>query len=177
MSLGETVITIIAIVTAAGLMIIVPFSTVSQRTDDISQLAISTSTTDFVNSVRTTGILTLDDYEKFIEDINSTGHNYEIEMSIGRLDENAARKVSQMVSGSKIGENERVWQYQSQVTDLLDKPPYEIQLNEGDMFVVKVKNKEQTIAEQLNKAFLGGASGDSYAIAAEGAGLVTTNGN
>ena len=65
--MGDSFITIIAIFLAAILMFIFPLMSISERTDDISQLSVQTATTDFVDKVRTTGKLTLDDYDKFLQ--------------------------------------------------------------------------------------------------------------
>ena len=67
--MGDSLITIIAIFLAAILMFVFPLMAVSERTDDISQLAVETSTTEFVDNVRNTGKLTLDNYSKFIDEI------------------------------------------------------------------------------------------------------------
>ena len=60
--MSDTLITIIAIFLAAILMFVFPLLSVSERTDDISQLAVETSTTEFVDNIRNTGKLTLDNY-------------------------------------------------------------------------------------------------------------------
>ena len=57
--MGDTLITVIAIVLAAVLMFVFPLMTMSDRTDDVSQLSVETATTDFVDDVRTTGKLTM----------------------------------------------------------------------------------------------------------------------
>ena len=47
------------------LMFVFPLMTMSDRTDDVSQLAVETATTDFVDDIRTTGKLSMDKYSKF----------------------------------------------------------------------------------------------------------------
>ena len=75
--MGDSFITVIAIFLAAILMFIFPLMAMADRTDDVSQLAVQTATTDFVDKVRTTGKLTLDDYDKYISTISSTGNAFE----------------------------------------------------------------------------------------------------
>ena len=58
--MSDTLITVIAIALAAVLMFVFPLMTMSDRTDDVSQLAVETATTDFVDEVRTTGKITPD---------------------------------------------------------------------------------------------------------------------
>ena len=102
--MGDSLITIIAIFLAAILMFVFPLMAVSERTDDISQLAVETSTTEFVDNIRNTGKLTLDNYSKYIEEITATGNSYDVEMEIQILDENPGVKTTQAET-TKIGEN------------------------------------------------------------------------
>ncbi len=90
--MGDTVITIVAIALAAVLMFVFPLMTMSDRTDDVSQLTVQTATTEFVDDVRATGKLTQDKYAKFVENISSTGNNYDVEMELKVLDENPGKK-------------------------------------------------------------------------------------
>ena len=61
--MSDTTITIIGIFLAAILLFIFPLMAMSDRTDDISQLSVQTETTEFVDNVRTTGVLSLNSYE------------------------------------------------------------------------------------------------------------------
>ena len=72
--MGDSFVTIIAIFLAAILMFVFPLMSISERTDDVSQLSVQTATTEFVDKVRTTGKLTLDDYDKYVQTITSTGN-------------------------------------------------------------------------------------------------------
>ena len=65
--MGDTLITVIAIALAAILMFVFPLMTMYDRTDDVSQLAVKTATTEFVDDVRTTGRLTMDKYSKLLD--------------------------------------------------------------------------------------------------------------
>ena len=72
--MSDTLITIIAIFLAAILMFVFPLMTMSDRTDDVSQLSVQTATTEFVEDIRTTGRITLDKYGKFVEEIAAPGN-------------------------------------------------------------------------------------------------------
>ena len=50
--MSDTLITVIAIALAAILMFIFPLMTMSDRTDDVSQLTVETATTEFVDNYR-----------------------------------------------------------------------------------------------------------------------------
>ena len=173
--MGDSLITIVAIGLAAILMFVFPLMSLSERTDDISQLAVSTATSEFVDEVRTTGELTLDDYEQYMQTITSTGNSFEIEMQIQELDENPGVKVTQ-AEMTKIGENVYYNKYTTQIEEELNKNG-RIKLKEGDMFTVTVKNTNQTIPQLLRNFFYQIAGDESYQIAAKHGGVVTVNGS
>lgn len=174
--MGDTLITVIAIALAAVLMFVFPLMTMSDRTDDVSQLATETATTEFVDNVRTTGKLTLDNYSQFVENISSTGNSYDVEMELQVLDENPGKKTTQ-AEATKIGENVYYTMYTSQILDELDNSASGTKaLKEGDIFSVSVKNTNATLSQQLKNFFYSVTGNDTYTIAAEHAGIVTANG-
>lgn len=177
--MGDTLITIVAIILGAVLMFVFPLMTMSDRADDASQLAIETATTEFVEDIRTTGKLTMDKYSKFVENISSTGNAYDVEMQIQILDENPGKKTTQ-AQPTKIGENVYYSMYTSQILDDLSKGPDPsknvMPLKEGDIITVSVKNTNATISQQLKNFLYTVAGNDTYTIAAEHAGIVTANG-
>ena len=171
--MGDTLITIIAIVLAAVLMFVFPLMTMSDRTDDVSQLTVETATTEFVDDIRTTGKLTMDKYSQFVENISSTGNSYEVEMELQVLDENPGKKTTQ-ANYTKIGENVYYTQYTTQVLESLEQGS--MLLEPGDNILVSVKNQNSTAAQSLNASFLGITNSDTYAISAEGAGMIYVKG-
>ena len=172
--MSDTLITVIAIALAAVLMFVFPLMTMSDRTDDVSQLAVETTTTDFVDEVRTTGKITPEKYNKFIENIGSTGNTYNVEMQVQVLDENPGKKTLTLQS-DKIGENAYYSVYTSQIEEVLNNNK-NYNLKEGDMFSVSVKNTNQTLAQQLKNFFYTVVGNDTYTIAASHGGMVTATG-
>lgn len=176
--MGDTLITVIAIILAAVLMFVFPLMTMSDRTDDVSQLTVETATTEFVDEVRTTGRLTMDKYSRFVEDISSTGNTYDVEMEAQILDENPGKKTTQ-AEPTKIGENVYYTMYTSQIMDAINPDngvTRTLALKEGDIFSVNVKNTNTTLSQQLKNFFYSVTGNDTYTIAAEHAGIVTANG-
>ena len=102
--MSDTFITVIAIMLTAILMLVLPVMTMADRVDTVSKTDIETKTSDFVNEIRTTGKLTSENYNKFIEEITSTGNTYDVEMEFKILDENPGKKSTQTAK-DKIGEN------------------------------------------------------------------------
>lgn len=169
--MSDTLVTIIAIALAAILMFVFPLMTMSDRTDDVSQLTVETATTEFVDEIRTTGKIAEDKYNKFIEAIGSTGNTYNVEMEVQILDENPGKKTTQSAK-DKIGENVYYSVYTSQIEEkLLNDKVYK--LKEGDIVSVSVKNTNQTLAQQLKNFFYKVVGNDTYTIAASHGGIVT----
>jgi len=172
--MSDTLITVIAIFLAAILMFVFPLMSMSERTDDISQLAAQTATTEFVDNIRTTGKLTIDDYDKYLQTLISTGNSFEADIQLQILDENPGIKTTQAET-TKIGENLYYNLYTSQVEEKLNNSG-KITLKEGDRISVSVKNTNQTISQILKNFFYSLSGNDTYQIFAEHAGIVTVNG-
>lgn len=176
----DSLITIIAIFLAAILMFVFPLMSISDRNDDISQLAVQTQTVEFVDNVRATGKLTLNDYDNFVQNLSATGNSYDIEIEIKVLDENPGKKSSQTAI-DKIGENVYYSEYTSQILDELrqannGKLTGVKLLKEGDVVSVKVTNTNTTIAQMLKNFFYSISGNNTYQIEAQHSGVVMTNG-
>ena len=172
--MSDTFITVIAIALAAILMFVFPLITMSDRTDDVSQLTVETATTEFVDEVRTTGKITADNYDKFLQSIGSTGNTYNVEMEAQILDENPGKKTTQ-ASADKIGENVYYSVYTSQIESEIETNNV-YKLKEGDIISVSVKNTNQTLSQQLKNFFYKVTGNDTYTIAASHGGIVTATG-
>ena len=170
--MSDTLITIIAIALAAILMFIFPLMTMSDRTDDVAQLTVDTATTEFVDDIRTTGKITQDKYDQFLQTIGSTGNTYNVEMQAQILDENPGKKTTQ-ANSKKIGEDVYYSIYTTQIENTL-KNNNAYNLKEGDIVSVSVKNTNTTMSQQLSG---GTSTGLTGTIAGEASGIVTANGN
>lgn len=170
--MGDTLITVVAIVLAATLMFVFPLMTMSNRADDVSQLSVQSLTTQFVDDVRTTGKITSDKYNKFVENIHSTGNTYDVEIEVKVRDENPGKKTTQ-ANSKKIGEDVYYSIYTTQIENTL-KNNNAYNLKEGDIVSVSVKNTNTTMSQQLSGGTSPGLTGT---IAGEASGIVTANGN
>ena len=176
--IGETLTIVFVAVCAIGIMTVLPLMQVADSNDDVAQLVVQSATTDFINDVRTTGILNMDKYSKFVQDISSTGYAYDVSIELGILDENPGKKVTQ-VESTKIGENLYYWYYNSQTMDLMNPSSGEtrtIALKEGDMIKVTVTSRGSNISEQLSGWAYQTSDVDTSSTVAEGSGLVTVDG-
>ena len=173
--MGDSLITVVAIFLAAILMFVFPLMSLAERTDDVSSLAVQTATTEFVDDVRTTGIMTLEDYDAYLSDISSTGNSCDVEVLIQQLDENPGKKTTQ-AEATKIGENLYYNIYTTQVEEELYSKG-KIVLKEGDFVTVTAKNTNQTISQMLRNFFYMISGNDSYQIVGQHSGVVTVNGS
>lgn len=174
--MDDILMSIIAIVLATILMFIFPLMTMSDRTDDISQLSVKLATTEFVDDVRTSGKITLERYGEFLEALGSTGNIYNVELEIKVLDENPGKKITEASGYTQIGENVYYSVYTSQIEGILYNDNNIYYLKEGDIFSVSVKNTNQTIAQQLKNFFYTVVGNDTYTIAAAQTEMVTATG-
>lgn len=171
--LGDSLVTVVLIILAAVLMLIFPLMSTAEKTDDVAQLSVQSATDDFVDTIRTTGKITLDDYEKYLQTITATGNSFEPEILIQQLDENPGVKVTQ-AEMTKIGENVYYNKYTTQVMEEL-KSSGKMTLKEGDRVTVTVKNTNQTISQILRNFLYKVTGNESAQITAKANGIVTVN--
>ena len=174
--MSDSLITVIAIMLTAVLLLVLPVMTMADRADDISKTDVETMTSNFVNEIRTIGKLTLDDYDKYVQEISSTGNTYDIEMEFKILDENPGKKSTQSAK-DKIGENVYYSVFTTQIQEALEGENKVYNLKEGDIVNVSVKNTNLTLSQSLKNFFYTVVGNDTYTIAASSSGLVLRNGD
>ena len=168
--MGDSAVTIVAIFLAAILMFVFPLMTMADKSDDVSQLSIQSSTTEFTNKIRTTGAITQEDYDNFSQSLAATGNSYQVEMTVQKLDQNPAKKTDG--DGTTIGDNVYYTMYTKQVLDSMSDND-ELSLNEGDIVSVSVENTNTTIASQLRNFMYKVTGKSSGNIVAQESGIVT----
>ena len=175
--MGDSLITIVAIFLAAILMFVFPLMSISERNDDIAQMAAQTATVEFVDNIRQTGRITEENYSSYTQTLASTGNSYDVELELKVLDENPGKKTAQ-TSGDKIGENIYYSEYTSQILDKINNSNTKtMKLKEGDIISVNVKNTNTTIGQMLKNFFYSITGNDTYAITASHSGVVMANGS
>lgn len=174
--MGDSLITVVVIVLAAVLMFVFPLLTVSENSDSTAQLSVQNATTEFVENIRSTGKLTQDAYDKYIQTINSTGNTFDVQIEIQVLDENPGVKTTQ-TDQTKIGENIYYTEYTSQVLSQINGNKGKKILKEGDIVTVKALNTNTTIAQTLRNFLYKTAGVNSSSIAASHSAVVTSTGS
>lgn len=173
--MSDTLITIVAILLAAVLMFIFPLLSVSERSDDISQLSVASATAEFVDNSRAVGKITMDNYTKLITTINATGNSYDVELEVKILDENIGKK-SAWTQGTVIGENVYYSVYTSQIVEVLERDSV-YTMKEGDIISASVKNTNKTLSQTIRGVFYSMSGSDVYSIMAQHSGVVTATGS
>lgn len=173
--MDDILTSIIGIGLSVVLMFIFPLMSMTERTDDISQLTAEIATSEFVEDIRRTGRIEPKRYEQFLDNLGSTGNTYNVEIEARILDENPTRKITQ-TSGTQ-GDNVYYSVYTSQVlNDSFFNDDIAYYLKEGDIVTVSVNNTNQTMSQQLKNFFYKVVGKETYVIAASHGGLVSANG-
>ena len=177
--MSDSLITIVAIFLAAILMFIFPLVTIAERSDDISQLTVQAAVTDFVDTAKSTGKITMDEYNKLLKKIEATGNTYDVELEVKVLDENVGKK-SAWTQGQVIGENNYYSVYTSQIMNYMASMngvgDGVYTMKEGDIISVSVKNNNKTLSQTIRGIFYSISGNGTYQISAQSSGLVTSNG-
>lgn len=173
--MSDTVVTVLAIFLVAILMFIFPLMSTSDRADDITTQAVDSATTDFVDEIRSTGKITQQNYDNFIQVLGSTGNSYEVEMEVQVLDDNPGKKVTE-AEYTKVGENYYYSEYTTQILDEINSDTGAMYLKQGDLVTVSVKNTNRTIGTILRDFFYSITGNNSATVTATHSGIVSVNG-
>ena len=173
--MSDTVVTVLAIFLAAILMFIFPLMSTSDRADDITTQAVDSATTDFVDEIRSTGKITQQNYDNFIQVLGSTGNSYEVEMEVQVLDDKPSKKVTE-AEYTKVGENYYYSEYTTQILDEINSDTGAMYLKQGDLVTVSVKNTNRTIGTILRDFFYSITGNNSATVTATHSGIVSVNG-
>ena len=174
--MSDTLITIIAIFLAAVLMFVFPLMAVSNNQEDVTQLAVTEATQEFVNKAATKGKITQEDYDAYVQTLGATGNTYDIKLEVQHLDENPGKKVS-TTSGDMIGENVRYSTFTDEILKSFnDDGNGTYSLSKGDNVIVTVNNTNTTLAQLLRNFVYKVTGSDTYQIGASAYALVVSNG-
>ncbi len=168
--MSDTLITVVAIVLAATLIFVVPVMTMADRFDTTSKAEVESLLTDFVEDIRTTGKITQEKYDKFQENLAATGYTFGTDMEVKVKDENPGKKTLQTAK-DKIGENVYYSEYTTQILDELDSKGHK-DLKTGDIVLVKVRNTNTTLSQQMKQFMYKIVGNDDASVVASKAGMV-----
>ena len=171
--MGDSAMVIVAIFLAAILMFVFPLMTMADKKDDVSVLEAQKATTEFVDTIKTTGLITQESYDNFTTALAATGNAFDINVEVQKLDENPAKK--QTAASATIGDNVYYTIYTTQILDTIKES--NLALNEGDIVSVSVENTNVTIGQELRNFLYRVTGNKSGTVTASDSGIVTTNGS
>lgn len=178
--MSDSLITIVAIFLAAILMFVFPLMSIAERSDDIAELTAQTAVSEFVDTTRSAGKITMDDYTKMVSSLEATGNTFDIEIEVKVLDENVGKK-SAWTNGTVIGENIYYSVYTSQIMNYLSDTSGSNSgtylMKEGDIISVSATNSNETLAQTIRGVFYSISGNGNYQIAAQDSGLVSATGS
>ena len=171
--MSDTLITIMAIFLAAVLMFVFPLMAISNTQDDISQVAVQSLVSEFVNNAATQGKITNDNYNALLTKLNATGNTYDVQLEHKIMTVNPNKGVD-----VQFGENLYYSVYNVTILGDLESSAnnYNHILKKGDYIICTVKNTNETIGTQVKNFLYRIAGKDTYTIAASASALVVNTG-
>ncbi|MBS6559088.1 MAG: hypothetical protein KH355_02300 [Clostridiales bacterium] len=131
------------------ILFIAPVYYMAIKQDSISQNYINKETADFVNTIRNTGSISKDTYNRFIKKLDATGNIYEIEIEHQHL------VVNPVVDDNGNTTEEISSSYSSTYEDDIFKELFEgsgtYHFNKDDYVSVIVRNKNKTLATRVQE--------------------------
>ena len=166
--MSDTFITILAIMISVALLFTVSIMATANQNDKITQTAVDTMVSDFVNTAAREGKISKNNYDTLIQKLYSTGNSYNISIEVQKLDKNVVTK-----NGQAIGENTYYSVFKNEILQVLDAN-LDYNLSQGDRIIVKVKNTNVTFGTQFKNFIYNIMGKDTIAIEASGSALVLT---
>ena len=150
----------IAVVILVIFVFLVPLMNVGEKSDTVTQSYVNSLTTDFVENVRKQGRITQDMYNKFIENLSSTGNTYDIEFVHTHTVVNPEYNDDGTITTTTYDDHYYTEEIMSILFGGLDaeyeeeylkagKVLGEYRMYKGDYFTVTVKNRNFTLATRL----------------------------
>ena len=172
--MGDTVMTIIAIVVVAVLMLVYPLLNMAENNETVVQMSVQTLTSEFVNTVTTEGRITVNVYNDFIQNLHALEPGFEVEIEVQHIDENPG-KATVITHSDAIGENLTFSVFTSSIVDMLEDEGVYV-LSRGDFIIVNVRNTNRTIAQMLRDFFFSFTGASYRTLTASETGMVVNNG-
>ena len=175
--MGNSSMTLIIIIIAIVVVILMPLLSYASEMDSKAEQLVQSATSNFVNTVRTTGILDVKDYNDFLSVLTSTGNSYNTEIILQIAEENPGKKIQE---GNLIGDKVYYIEYTTQVLESIlgeeeDSSDKRI-LKEGDFISVTVENQNITLTQQIKKFMYSIKGEEMELISANSHGMITKTG-
>lgn len=173
--MSDSFITVIGIFLSIILMFVFPLTEFGSKNDELSQTVVQVAVSDFVNKVATQGKITYFDYNKLVQQINSTGNAFDVQIELKILDDNA-RRLAVAENFSNIANNKYYSVYTTTILNKIENGE-DYKLKNDDYITVTVKNTNITIGTQLKNFLYKLIGKDTYTIGASASALVLNAAN
>lgn len=148
--MGDILGRMLGIFLAVGLLFLIPALYFTERQETVEQMYLITETADFVDTVRTTGRLTKENYEDFQLRCKGLSGMYELKMT--------ARHQRIEISEQILCLQKEEF-YEKQIKAILEKEG-EYFFNDGDFFRVELVKKSSGLFGKVRNFILSGLSED-----------------
>ncbi|KAB3525460.1 hypothetical protein [Alkaliphilus serpentinus] len=154
--MGDSLSKIVAIIIGVFLLFIYPISNMFERQDDITRIFVLAETTKLVDSVRNLGYITPTMYLEFSNNLAATNNLYDIQMEHRRKVYDPLYDDPTIPSTFKDTFNiNYTANYTEDIMEtLFPDPPNtdgKYTFSKGDYFLVKVTNRNKTIATRIHE--------------------------
>ncbi len=165
--MSDTFITVITVMVLVVIMFVVPLMGTAKQNDSMTQTAVQSLVSDFVNTSAKEGKITRNNYENFIQKLYSTGNSYNVELEVRVFDVNPI----QYNTGDAIGENIYYSEFTSTIVDKINSDG-SYNLSKGSYIKARVENTNVTMGTILKNFIFSVAGRDTIAIEASESTLV-----
>ena len=165
----DSTMQVIAIIIVVIIMGGLPLIIVANQMDKTISLSVKTITTEFVNNIRRSGSIEIDEYQKYLEKLVKTGNTYKTTITIQIANSNLEKE-------NLPNNNIYYTKFNTQVIQELEANN-KLVLNEGDIITVKTENTNLTISQSLRNFIYRVTGNESGIVTAEVTGMITTTGN
>lgn len=142
--MGDIFGRIVGILIGVSLLFLLPILYFAERQEMVEQLYLITETADFVDTVRTTGRLTEENYELFLARLSDLPNRYEVKMT-GR------HKRIELTGGELLLHNEEF--YENQIVEVLKEEGAYV-FSRGDFFKVEIVKLSGGVLEIFRKSLI-----------------------
>jgi hypothetical protein len=173
--MSDTFITVMAIMVAAVVLFAIPIMATASQNDNITQSAVQTLVSNFVNTAAREGKITQSNYNDFIQELYATGNSYQVDLEVQTLADNPGKKGVAGESIQVIGESI----YYSEFTNTIEneiKTNGVKKLKQGDYVLARVQNTNVTMGTKIKNFLYTIVGKDTIAIEASASALVSTTG-
>ncbi len=124
-----------------------PLLQLAQKQDDISQIYVSNTTTQFIDSIKNSGYISRQMYQSFVQNIDKTGNLYNI--SICHSHKVVEPNVDETTDSILEGYNTYfINTYEDEILESFDRGE-DYKFNQGDYISISVSNRTKTLAGRL----------------------------